>query len=178
MRRPGVVKINGDFLFIVPRCSFHRTLLFFDIAAVFDLVFYLFEAAGRQLWKCYFFKIKETAVTDFGAAQELFGRKRVLQRRRAPGAKLPVHLFTGLIPDLLQTPQLAVDKLLFMPVKCIALFTDQADAVSFFSEPQVGIVLSQQQTVFAARSKNTIGFLHPPRDQIVDHHTDIGFAAF
>ena len=44
-------------------------------------------------------------------------------------------------------------------------------------QPLVGIVGAQRQAIFGARGEHAIGLADAPRDEIVDHHAEIGFGA-
>ena len=45
---------------------------------------------------------------------------------------------------------------------------------AFVRQPQIRIVGAQQQAILGARGEHAVGLACPERDQIVDHHADIG----
>ena len=44
-------------------------------------------------------------------------------------------------------------------------------------EPQVGIVLAQQDAVLRAAGEHAVGLFGPLGDQVVDQHADVGLIA-
>src|SRR5262249_8533730 len=52
---------------------------------------------------------------------------------------------------------------------------DEAEVPSFWRETNVGIVLTEKQTVLRATGKHSVRLLDPPGHQIVDQNADIGF---
>ena len=55
-----------------------------------------------------------------------------------------------------------------------ALIIGKPNGMGQWSEANVGIILTQRDTVFGARSKHTIGFINPFSNQVVDKDTYIG----
>ena len=54
---------------------------------------------------------------------------------------------------------------------------NKSDFATFRRQPQIGIVLPQQDPVLGPRGEHPVGFVHPLRYEVVDQHADIGFVA-
>src|SRR5437868_5591847 len=54
---------------------------------------------------------------------------------------------------------------------------DTADRNALASQPLVGVVGAQAETVFSTRGEHAVWFGHAARDQIVDHYAKIPFGA-
>ena len=53
----------------------------------------------------------------------------------------------------------------------------EANFERFWRQTEVGIVLTQQNSVFGTRSEHSVGLIDTFRNQIVDQHTDVGLVA-
>src|SRR5687767_10269563 len=57
------------------------------------------------------------------------------------------------------------------------LVADQSKLAAAWRKAQVGVVLTQQQTIFRATREHSIRLARAARDEIVDEHADVGFVA-
>ena len=65
----------------------------------------------------------------------------------------------------------------FFRVEFRARGADAADGNSFVGQTLIGIVGAQLQAIFGARREHAIRLADAARNEIVDHHADIGFGA-
>ena len=54
---------------------------------------------------------------------------------------------------------------------------DQPDFASSRGQALIGVILSQEQAVLAARGQHPVGLRHALQDEVVHHHADIGIGA-
>ena len=54
---------------------------------------------------------------------------------------------------------------------------EQAQAPGALGEPQVGVVVAQQQPVLGARGEHAVGLVDALGHQVVDQHADVGLVA-
>ena len=71
----------------------------------------------------------------------------------------------------------AVQRRRFFTVEFRARRADAADRNSFAGQTLIGVVGAQLQTIFGARSEHAIRLADAARNEIVDHHADVGFRA-
>ena len=57
----------------------------------------------------------------------------------------------------------------------IAFFTDDPHPITFFRQPEIGIVGTQIQTIFRTGGKHPVRFVHALGNQVVNHYADISF---
>ena len=76
---------------------------------------------------------------------------------------------------MFHTVDLFFDQPFFFENILMLFLADQSDAISFFPESQVCIILTEQQTVLGTACHHTVRLMVFFRYQIVDQHADIGF---
>src|SRR5207253_10150946 len=64
---------------------------------------------------------------------------------------------------------------LFRSVRMGAFGTDQAQGFALGGQPLVGVVSAQGKPEFGPAGEHPIRLAHPPGDEVVDHHPDVGF---
>ena len=70
-----------------------------------------------------------------------------------------------------------LDPRLFFPHAANPFRGSQAQLSPFFGQPQVGIILAEEQTIFRPGGEHTVRLARSLRDEIVDHDADVGLVA-
>jgi len=57
------------------------------------------------------------------------------------------------------------------------VFSDKAQICAHLCQTLIRIICAKEEAIFRTRGEHAIGLCHAFRNQIVNHHTDIGLAA-
>ena len=119
----------------------------------------------------------EGLVGHFGPAQQLERALLARQRRAEQGFELCGGRRARPDPARMQPFELGVHGDALVLEEAPALVVDQPEFAARRREPEVGVVLAQREAVFRAAREHAVRLGRAARDEVVDHHADVGIAA-
>ena len=160
---------------------FSDEFLAFDIPFVFDLYLRLLDYLFvHSVFLDEFFQFRQDLLKRFEtrivAHQDVVQLATLCQRVRSDRFQIVVN-FGCFDTQVTCKCYKRFYERFFLHEFCISFLRNQTDFVPERSEPQVGIVLSQQDAVFGARGEHAVGLVYSFGYQVVDQHSDVGFVA-
>ena len=120
---------------------------------------------------------QQLCVIKFGATQQIqrmgFAAEFDAQRRHRLAAQRVVRR----CPQCAQSFGFSNESIALACEAFPARVVDQLQCAAGFGQAQIGVVFAQLQPVFGAAGEHAVGLAGAVRDQVVDHHADIGFIA-
>ena len=107
----------------------------------------------------------------------MFQRRGLLDFRRAALPQDGVQRGIRLHPHRFQAGEFLDNHGLFLLKRGKLLFRNQAEPVALFQQPQIGVILPQQQAMFGARREHAVRLFRAERHEIVNHHADVSVGA-
>src|SRR5690606_36516078 len=167
-----VFNILRDFLALHLMQPFYLRNLLLTIAGIFDLNFHLLLHLVIQIIR------RSTSafilrISDLWSSEQSYSIYGIVQLNRPGISKHLLNFRFRANLRLLQPLKLLFHHLLLLEKTLVTLLRDEANLIADRRQAEIRIVMTQKQTVFRTRSKQTIRFFRSFGHQIINEHADI-----